>query len=327
MEKTKIGFDIGSNSMKIAVLRGDVIRVEEVRLPENLVEGDNIVMPNTFSQFLKETRKNLKLPKAAAALVLPASHSICRLVTMPKMTQQQLIMNLPYEFSEFIQGVPDQYFCDYAVCERYDGEDDESMPMMAAVAPKAKLAEYAGIFYKAGINLKTILPQEMSLVSLSRKAWNDNKGEEYCFVDLGEQRTRITVVWRDRVQATRQIPFGGGHINQIAADELGIDKFLANSYKIAKSNDIANMPAVYEMCERIAVEILKVVNFYRFTYQKSDLKGIYVVGGGAKFEPLIQAITEQVSMELLNAVDILPNKVQNASTALFAIGAAMEVAR
>ena len=25
---------------------------------------------------------------------------------------------LPYEFADFIQGVPDQYFCDYALCER-----------------------------------------------------------------------------------------------------------------------------------------------------------------------------------------------------------------
>ena len=43
MAGTRLGFDIGSNSMKVAVCRGSSVRVEEVRLPENLVdESGNI---------------------------------------------------------------------------------------------------------------------------------------------------------------------------------------------------------------------------------------------------------------------------------------------
>ena len=38
MGKTRLGFDIGSSSLKIAVLRGGDARIEEVRLPENLVD-------------------------------------------------------------------------------------------------------------------------------------------------------------------------------------------------------------------------------------------------------------------------------------------------
>ena len=55
MAKTQLGFDIGSNSMKVAVLQGDSIRVEDIRLPENLVdESGNITLPHAFSQFLKQ---------------------------------------------------------------------------------------------------------------------------------------------------------------------------------------------------------------------------------------------------------------------------------
>ena len=63
-----------------------------------------------------EERERKRLREAPAALVLPPSQVICRLVTMPRMTTGQLEMNLPYEFSDFIQGVADQYHCDYAVC-------------------------------------------------------------------------------------------------------------------------------------------------------------------------------------------------------------------
>ncbi|MCI9240056.1 type II secretion system protein GspL, partial [Oscillibacter sp.] len=202
MGKTRLGFDIGSSSLKIAVLRGNEARMEEIRLPENMVDGTGaIILPHAFAQFLKQTKKELSLPRGPAALALPPSQVICRLVTMPRMTTEQLLLNLPYEFSDFIQGVADQYHCDYAVCAPA-GEDGEAqgVPMMAAAAAKQTLAEYARMFAQAGLRLKTVLPQEMALIQLCQA--RGAGAEEFCFVDLGHQFTRITVVWRDRVQAT-----------------------------------------------------------------------------------------------------------------------------
>lgn len=160
MGKTRLGFDLGSSSMKIALLRDDrVVRLEEIRLPENLVDENGcITLPHAFIQFLKQTRKELSLPRVPAALVLPPSQAICRLVTMPHMTTDQLFMNLPYEFTDFIQGVADQYFCDYAVCQSLEGEEENGLPMMAAVASKDVLAQYVRMFSQAGVRLKTILP-------------------------------------------------------------------------------------------------------------------------------------------------------------------------
>ena len=87
MASTRLGFDIGSNSMKVAVRRGDSVRVEHVRLPENMVdEAGNITLPHAFAQYLKQQRKELSIPGGTASLALPPSQVICRLVTMPKMT-------------------------------------------------------------------------------------------------------------------------------------------------------------------------------------------------------------------------------------------------
>ena len=218
MAGTQLGFDIGSNSMKVAVCKGDSVRVEEVRLPENMVdEAGHITLPHAFAQFLKQQRKQLKLPRGKASLVLPPSQVICRLMTMPRMTADQLIMNLPYEFADFVQGAADQYFCDYALCSPSEEEaEEDGMPMMAAA--KQTLADYVQMFAKVGIRLKTILPQEMALIDLVKG--RQDGPEEFCFVDLGHQATRITVVCRDRVQATRQIALGGRNMDMAAADGI-----------------------------------------------------------------------------------------------------------
>lgn len=323
MGKTRLGFDIGSSSLKIAVFQGGGPRIEEVRLPENLVdETGAVVLPHAFAQFLRQTKKELSLPRGPAALALPAGQAICRLVTMPRMTTEQLLMNLPYEFSDFIQGVADQYHCDYAVCASSE-EDDEAngVPMMAAAAAKQTLAEYSQMFAQAGFKLKTVLPQEMALIQLCQD--RGAGADEFCFVDLGHQVTRITVVWRDRIQATRQIALGGRNLDAIVANEMGVDAFLSNTYKTTNFQDVLTLPAVAEVCERIAVEILKVVNFYQFTYRSSALEGVYLVGGGAALPLLRQSIESTVGLPLLDPADLLPEAGGQAAAGVFAAGAAM----
>ena len=333
MARTQLGFDIGSNSMKVAVRKGNSVRVEQVRLPENLVdESGNITLPHAFAQFLKQQRKKLSLPRGKASLVLPPSQVICRLVTMPRMTTEQLMMNLPYEFADFVQGEADQYFCDYALCTpteeesgsgSEDGEQDgdQGVPMMAAAAAKHTLAEYVQMFARAGIKLKTILPQEMALINLVK----DRKDgmEEFCFVDLGQQATRITVVWRDRVQATRQIALGGRNLDMAVVDQFGVDAFLANTYKYGNYQGVQSLPALNDVCDRIAVEILKVINFYQFTYRNSNLEGIYLVGGGSAMPYLRHSIEATVGMSLLSPEDFLPGAGEQAADGIFAAGAAM----
>lgn len=319
MGNTRLGFDIGSSSMKVAVLQGGTIRLEEVPLPENLVDSSGIALPHVFAQFLRQVKKDLKLPRGGAALVLPPSQVICRMVTMPRMTTEQLLMNLPYEFTDFIQGVADQYYCDYAVCET--AGDEEGISMMAAAAAKQTLAEYARIFSQAGLRLRTVLPQEMALIQLVQA--RRGEAEEFCFVDLGHQNTRITVVWRDRVQATRQIALGGRNLDLAVADELGVDAFLSNTYKTTNFQNVQALPAVADVCERIAVEILKVVNFYQFTYRSSNLEGIYLVGGGTALSPLRQSIESTVGLPLLDAGALMPGAEGDAAAGVFAAGAAM----
>lgn len=322
MAKVKIGFDIGNSSMKIAVAKKSGMVIHEVRLPENMMENSGVAMPNAFSDFLKKTRRKLHLPKGEGALVIPANQVICRLVTLPVMTKEQLLMNLPYEFSDFMQGESDQYFCDYAVCDsalekeeqeteeeaEQEAEEQKEMTMMAAAVSKNQAYQYIRMFAQAGIKLKILLPEEMALIQLVRsfREKNADSPAEYCFVDLGHQSTRITVVNRDRIQATRQVPLGGRNVDMVIADSMNVDAFLANSYKASNYMDVLQSPGCMEVYNQIAVEILKVINFYQFTFRESNLPGIYLIGGGAGIAPLCRVIEDVVGFPLLPLEEILP---------------------
>lgn len=305
MEKTMVGFDIGNDRLKIAVAKKEGLELHEIRLPERMVENGLVTMPNSFSDFLKETQKALKLPKGNAALVIPPGQTICRLVTMPRMSEDQLLLNLPYEFSDFINGEPERYFCDYALCgeevaEAAPEDANDSMTMMAAVIAKERSYSYIRMFAQAGLKLKLLLPQEMCLLQLaeSHRSREADGKREYCFVDLGHTATRVTLISGDRVQAVRQINCGGQALNQIIAEELGVDVFLADSYKRNNYQDILHHPRCLEVYNYIAVELLKVFNFYQYAFRDNDLEGIYLIGGGANIAPLRQTIEATLPVPL-----------------------------
>lgn len=306
--KTRIGFDIGCSSLKIAVAKGAVPVLHEIRLPEHMVENNEIAMPNAFSQFLRQQKKELRIPNGDGVLIVPPAHVVCRPVTVPRMNEQQLLMNLPYEFSDLIQGMPEQYLCDYALCEPTEAEEEANeMPMMAAVANKERMYGYVRMFAQAGIKLKVLIPQEMAWIRLAQEIARDGEEEkELCFVDLGHSSTRITVVKGDRVQAARQITVAMRELDQRIADRDQLDLFLAGTYKRENYKNVLTDPMCMEFYRQVAVEILKVINFYQFTFRDSALSGIFLVGGGANIEPLRQTIGEVVALPVLDPEELLP---------------------
>lgn len=64
MGKTRLGFDIGSSSMKVAVRQGGSVRLEEAALPENLVDSGGIALPHAFAQFLRQAKRTCGCPGA-----------------------------------------------------------------------------------------------------------------------------------------------------------------------------------------------------------------------------------------------------------------------
>jgi type IV pilus assembly protein PilM len=257
---------------------------------------------------------------------------------MPKMTEAQLLMNLPYEFSDFIQGETDQYYCDYAICEENDThtdgaeeiEEEPEMTMMAAAVSKARIQEYVRMFAQAGISLKMLLPQEMALIELvgSYCERRSDAQKEYCFIDLGYHTSRVIIVRGDRIQAVRQIDLGTFELDMVIADIMDVDTFLADTYKRKNYMDILNHERCQEYYGRLAVEILKVINFYQFTFRESNLDGIYLIGGGANIQPLQTVLEDVIGMPAFPVTTLIPGEHKDkALCATGLLAAAMTLAK
>ena len=311
-----IGIDIGNNNCKMAVREGGSMRLISTRMPENMVRDGEVTTPETMAVFLKEVRESERVKDRDCALVLNPSQAFFRHVTLPPMTVSELMLNLPYEFRDFINNDPENYVYDYAVDEIVRDEEGniERMELFAAAVPKPLVESYGVMLKKAGFKLKMITPAPMAYTRLLLehvKAVPEDVDKDVVLVDIGHADVIVSLFRGLRYDSARTIDYGCEELDRIIADIKGIDPYTASSYKFTNFEGVLDDPECLAMCDRLAMEVSKVVNFYNFNNPEREIELMSFLGGGARISQITDAITEAVSVPLISVEEFLPEGAQH----------------
>lgn len=325
MAKTVLGFDIGCGELKIVQWNGTrVQRAAHVPLPDNLVRDGRIVSYETMAQLIRETVRAQHLSGKEAAVILPSTQYYLRRLTMPAMTVEQLAVNLPYEFRDFLTLAKDKYFYDYAVNEvkTDDAGKPAQMDLTAATVEKALIDEYRAMFRRAGLTLKTALPVECAYANLL-----GGREGEFCIIDLGHSLTRVHIFTGRRFETTRVIDVGLSTVDAAIAEDRGVDEHLARTYKQSDHEGAQTCESALNVYRSISTDIRKAVNFYGFNNRQSNLTDAWCAGGGTHIPALLEDIGQAVDLKLHNAAELLPPVDEGVDDLTFfaaAVGAAMQ---
>jgi len=306
-----IGVDLGVSEVKFAVVRGNVIeKTAHVQTPEGLIRNGMPTSPEAMAAFLKEAARGYGL-RGKWALALSPTQSFTRCVTVPRMDVDQLAMNLPYEFRDYITLGKEKYQYDYAVLETRTGEDGtgDEMDLMVCAAPKAALIELQTGFRQAGLRLKRIIPEEFTYRNLIRQSLPE-LSEPVCLIDLAHASTRVHIFKGDRFEVTRVIDTGGAYQDAVIAESTGENPFVAHTKKQANQGGVLAEETSLDIYRSISLEVMRAVNFYNYDSQAS-LEQIYVMGGGALNPFLLRELEETLGLEIKNAAELLPGDTDN----------------
>ena len=115
MAKSCLGIDIGKDQLKLVLMKGETIqKAVSVQMPEGLLKEGRIVSVETTGELIRKTMKENKIRCKEAAVVVSSGICFLRNVTMPEMTADQLVYNLPYEFRDYITDELKKYAFDYS---------------------------------------------------------------------------------------------------------------------------------------------------------------------------------------------------------------------
>lgn len=314
MSANVVGIDIGNGHLKMALYKKGEARLVSARLPRNLVNDGLITDHQAMSRFIRTVKKEHHINASACALVLPEPFTFFRHISVPAMTEDQLILNLPYEFRDYISGDANSYFYDYAVKETTysDTGVPEKMELFAAAVSKMTINEYSNILRRAGFKLKTALPREMAYVSLLKDYIDRNPlglNQEFCIINIGNRITCIDIYKGSTHVASKVIEYGCHDIDDAVAKVKNIDPFLASSYVQTNYEDVLSLPESMAVYNRISVEIMKVINFYNFSNPDNNLQELYYCGSGADCAQLTEAIDKQTDKHTHRMDSLVPPSI------------------
>ena len=299
-----IGFDIGTHEVKIVLWDGERIRKAiAVPTPEGLVDGGQIVSYTGMGDFLKETLRKNQLRARCCGVVLPSEYVYLRRLTIPAMTEEQLKVNLPYEFRDYLSRDKAGYFYDYVVNALIDGKDEEpaQLDLTACAVFREIIREYRKMFRRAGLKLKTAIPVECAYANLLHLQ-QDEERKEYCLVDLGHTATRLYIFAGTQFETTRETEVG---LKQLSAPGKN----------------------TLELYQTISTDVRKTVNFFGFNHRESDIRDIWCCGGGAQIPQLLETISQLLNLKVHTTESLLPamdEKQENPAAFSAAIGVAIQ---
>ena len=335
MAKSCLGIDIGKDQLKLVLMKGETIqKAVSVQMPEGLLKEGRIVSVETTGELIRKTMKENKIRCKEAAVVVSSGICFLRNVTMPEMTADQLVYNLPYEFRDYITDELKKYAFDYSWGsteelpkakkpkkqpkkkkgeEKPDekAEDSEErrgeMELLAAAAPLEAIDDLRLMARKAGLKLTFAAPEVSACENLLHYKLKEesDKDKEYGILDLGSTSSRLLIFKGDRHQVTRIIERGMEQVEELLADSLHIDIHLAHTWLLTNHEDCVNSEVCQDAFSQISVELMRALNFYQFSNPDSRLEDIYICGGGASIESMRESLKENLDVTIHDASELM----------------------
>ena len=332
MAKSCLGIDIGKDQMKLVLMKGEnIVKTASVQMPEGLLKDGRIVSVETTGELIRKTMKENKIRCKEVAVVVSSGICFLRNVTMPEMTAEQLVYNLPYEFRDYITDELKKYVFDYSwgsgeempkgkklkkaskkkkkeeKPEEEENQKRNEMELLAAAAPLEVMEDLRLMTRKAGLKLTFAAPEVSACENLLHyKLRNEqDKDKEYGILDLGSTSSRLFIFKGDRHQVTRVIERGMEQVEELLADTFHIDIHLAHTWLLANHEDCIHSEVCQDAFSQISVELMRALNFYQFSNPESRLEDIYICGGGASIATMRQSLEENLDVKIHEAGELL----------------------
>ena len=304
MTKDILGVEISTRKIKlIQVSQGKPVRYSEKEVPDGCVRDGLIVTWDAMEEVLRNAIKEGHFSTRKTAVVIPDTACYVRRLVMPVMTESQLLVNIPYEFRDVIQDDKENYRFDYSMIGmKYAAEGDETpkeMEMLGAAIKNTIMDHYTALFARAGLKLVKATPRIIALQQLIRAISKDNLSHDIAILDLGFHETKVDIFHNGNYEATRSIDQGMESVAKAVAEKLNCDDHIAIQYLSSNHGNVLDSQECKDVYARIAVEIMRAVNYYTYENPDNNLEKLYYNGFGSWIQPFIQEIANSVSLTLI----------------------------
>lgn len=304
-----VGLDLGSSSIKLVEAdkkrSGWVIRsFTSVNLPEDSIVDGEIVNHSAVVEAIKNLIKESSVGAKGVCTSVSGSSVIIKHISIPKTTPKELDDQVFWEAEQYIPFDMKDINLDFEVLKLDNGEGKTEVLLVAA--KKDFIEKRITTIKESGLNTEIL---DVDVFALANVFWENYELEDdsaVVLVDIGASLTKINIVDNKTTVFTRDVGIGGKNLTLDIQNKLGVSFQEAEVLKIdaCTTGQIPEeiLPLVNAICENIALEIRRSLDFYAASPVQVPVGFVYLCGGSCRIPGLVNLLSEMLGLpvEYLN---------------------------
>ncbi len=317
-----IGLDIGSRFIKVADIRqgsnGLVLKHFGMKpLPIDTIAEGIIKEPDVIVETIKDLISESKIKEKNVAVSIAGYSVIIKKITLSKMSDEELSERIQFEAEQYIPFDVQDMNIDFHILGDSE-QNPNQMKVMLVAAKKEVVDTYLEILNRAGLTPCVIDVDAFVLENTfeTNYFFGDEDGE-IVLIDIGANKININILKNNVSALTRDVALGGEQITREIMSEFGLSFDEAEAVKTGTPSDKVSPYALQDIVTKISSnwcnEIKRAIDFFYTTDSDLDIKRIFVSGGCAQIEGLIDLLKVETSVdvELLNSFKALSLEVKH----------------
>jgi type IV pilus assembly protein PilM len=306
---TLVGVDIGSSAIKVCQLKEGrkglaLVRAGFCVLPPQTIVDGHVMNTQAIVSAIGRALEGAKIRQREVALSVSGQAVIIRKITVPLMTPTELDEQIQWEAEQHIPFDIKDVHVDYEVIRRRP--ESGQMDLLLVAAKREEVSDYLEVARQAKIKPLVLDIDAFTVQNLFEHNRGIPQDQTFAIINVGASLTSINIVSRGASAFTRDIPNAGNYVTEQVQKQLGVAFEQAEELKcqsVAQPfGPTAQVPPIVDaVCDTIAGEIQRSLDFFLATSGEPEMHRIYLTGGTSSLPALPAAISRRsrVHVEML----------------------------
>ncbi len=311
--KNLVGVDIGTSSIKVCQLRESRKGFGLIRLgyapvpPQSIVDGQ-IMNAQAVTEALSRAFADGKIKQKEVSLSISGQAVIIRKIQVPMMTAAELDEQIQWEAEQHIPFEIKEVHVDYEVLRRRP--EAAQMDLLLVAAKREVIANYTDVVRSAKLKPMVVDIDAFTVQNL----FEINRGlapdQTFAIINVGAALASINVISRGASAFTRDVNSGGNFVTEQIQRQLGVSYDQAEAFKAAAAFGAPDVPpavpsVIETICDSIAGEIQRSIDFFIATSGEAEMQRIYLTGGSSNLPQLVAAVgrRSRVPVEVIQPLE------------------------
>lgn len=297
-----LAIDLGARSTKAVLLqrRGNGFALASYAVVDTPI-FDKVISEELLTEHLKAISQTMQAKGKPVTMTVSVEDAIVRQVEMPVMPPdaiRQILKNNPrvYLQQDLSGYVFDSYGGNGSANAAAASKDGQQKAKVLIAGTKNQLVNtYVAAAKAAGLVPDHIVPGILGPVNAFELAMPEAfAGETAALVDIGFKSSSITILQGGELILNRVVSIGGDRLTAGLAEQMSIGYAEAEGIKVGMATEVEAQLDM--LISPLARELRASVDFFEHQQERS-LQMIYVSGGSARSEFVVQTLRREIGIE------------------------------